>query len=176
MNGIDYVVAVMREDFSAAEQAIKKIRGSGIDNQFLFRPSIMMFADLELLKGAHAKAKAYYDSARVVLERRLKATPDDERIHGALGIAYAGLGRTGEAIKEAERGVALLPVEKEAWRGSFRLADLAAVYAMVGEQEKAIDVLQRLITIPSEFSATFIRLDPRWKSLRGNKRFEAMVK
>jgi TolB-like protein/Flp pilus assembly protein TadD len=176
VNGIDYVIAVMREDYPAAEQAIKRIRGSGIDNQFIFRPSIMMYADLESLKGAHAAAKLSYDSARVILEHRLKTTPDDERIHSALGIVYAGLGRTAEAVKEAERGVSLLPVEKEAWRGSFRLADLANVYAMVGDQDKAIDLLQRLITIPSELSATFIRLDPRWKSLRGNKRFEAMTK
>ena len=176
VNGIDYVIAVMREDYTAAEQAIRRIRGSGIDNQFILRPTNLMLADLESLKGEHAKARVYYDSARVVLERRLKTTPDDERIHSSLGIVYAGLGRNAEAVKEAERGVSLLPVEKEAWRGSFRLADLANVYAMVGDQNKAIDVLQQLITIPSEYSPTFIRLDPKWRSLRGNKRFEALVK
>ncbi len=93
-----------------------------------------------------------------------------------LGIAYAGLGRVAEAVKEGERGVALLPVEKEAWRGSFRLADLALIHAMVGNQDKAIDILQRLLTIPSEFSVASVRLDPKWKSLRGNRRFEALMK
>jgi hypothetical protein len=47
---------------------------------------------------------------------------------------------------------------------------------MAGDNDKAIDLLQRLISIPSEFSATSIRLDPKWKTLRGNKRFEALVK
>jgi hypothetical protein len=69
-----------------------------------------------------------------------------------------------------------LPVEKDAWRGSFRLADLAHIYAMVGEKDKAVDLLQRLLTIPSEFSVPYVRLDPRWKSLRGNKRFDDLLK
>jgi serine/threonine protein kinase/tetratricopeptide (TPR) repeat protein len=176
IDAIDYTVATMREDFSAAERAVRRIKGTGIDNQFVFCPSILFLAHLEELRGAHAKARAYYDSARVTLERRARATPDDARLHSALGITYAGLGRTAEAVNEGERGVALLPAEKEAWRGSFRLGDLAQIYALVGYQDKAIDVLQRLLTIPSEFSATYIRLDPKWKSLRGNKRFEALVK
>jgi tetratricopeptide (TPR) repeat protein len=176
IDAIDYTVAAMREDFAAAERAVRRIKSTGIDNQFVFSPSILLLAHLEVLRGAHAKARVYYDSARVILERRALATPDDARIHSALGSAYAGLGRRAEAVNEGERGVALLPVEKEAWRGSFRLADLAQIYAIVGNQDKAIDILQRLLTIPSEFSATYIRLDPKWKSLRGTKRFETMVK
>jgi serine/threonine protein kinase/tetratricopeptide (TPR) repeat protein len=176
LSPVDLTVAAMREDFPAAERAVGRIKGATLDNQFVFCPSILLLAQIEELKGAHTKAEAHFDSARVMLERRVRATPDDERIHSALGIAYAGLGRASEAVKEGERGVALLPVEKDTWRGSFRLGDLAHIYAMVGDKDKAIDVLQRLISIPSEFSATYIRLDPKWKSLRGNKRFEALVK
>jgi len=176
LNAIDYTVAAMRLDFPAAAQAVKRIRGAGIDNQFVCYPSILFSAQLEALNGAEAKAKAFYDSARVILEHRLRVAPDDERVHSALGIAYAGLGRRSEAIKEGERGVALLPIEKEAWRGSFRLGDLAQIYAMVGSPEKAIDVLQRLLSIPSEFSTNSVRLDPKWKSLHSDKRFEALLK
>jgi tetratricopeptide (TPR) repeat protein len=173
---VDFTVAVMRDDFVAAERAVRRIRGSGMENQFTVSPSALLLAHIEEFRGAHAKAKAYYDSARVILERRLRSTPDDERIHSALGITYAALGRAAEALKEGDRGVALMPVDKDAWRGSFRLGDLAQIYAMVGEKDKAIDLLQRLLSIPSEFSPNYIRLDPKWKSLRGNKRFEAMVK
>ncbi|HTY01173.1 MAG TPA: protein kinase, partial [Bacteroidota bacterium] len=176
LNSVDFTVAAIRNDYAAAEKAIARIKGIGIDNQFTFCPTALLLARLESLRGAQTKARAYYESARVILERKERATPDDERVHTSLGIAYAGLGRTEEAIREGERGVALLPVEKEAWRGSFRLADLAQIYAMTGNQEKAVDLLQRLLAMPSEFSATSIRLDPRWASLRGNKRFEALVK
>ena len=173
---IDYTLAIMRNDLAEAERALRKISGRGIDNQYHYVPASLLAARIESLRGDQAKARMYYDSARVVLERAVRSTPDDERAHSALGIAYAGLGRSAEGIKEGERGVELLPVEKEAWRGTFRLADLADIYAMAGNQDKAIDILQRLLSIPSEFSANYLRLDPKWRTLRGNKRFEAMVK
>jgi len=46
---------------------------------------------------------------------------------------------------------------------------------MTGDQEKAIDILERLLKMPSEISPTWLKLDPRWKSLRGNKRFESLL-
>jgi eukaryotic-like serine/threonine-protein kinase len=176
LRAIDFTIALMKNDPVKAQAALRKIRGEGIDNQFHLTPTSLLAARLEVLRGSPDKARTHYDSARVLLERRLRTTPDDERVHSSLGIAYAGLGRTTEAIKEGERGAALLPVEKEAWRGSFRLADLALIHAMLGNQDKAIDILQRLLAIPSEFSANYIRLDPKWKPLHGNKRFEDLVK
>ena len=85
LSPIDFTVAAMRGDFSAAEGAIGRIRGTGIDNQFVFCPSILFLAQLEDFRGARAKAKVCYDSARAILERRLRAMPDDERIHSAAG-------------------------------------------------------------------------------------------
>ena len=35
------------------------------------------------------KANAYFDSARIAIEKRIAITPDDSRLHSALGIAYA---------------------------------------------------------------------------------------
>jgi Flp pilus assembly protein TadD len=102
--------------------------------------------------------------------------PNDERAHSSLGIAYAGLGRKNEAIRSALKGVELLPVEKEVWRGSHRLIDLAMVYTMVGEHDKALDLFERLLSIPSELSGQLLKLDPTWKPLRENKRFQALVK
>ena len=42
--------------------------------------------------------------------------------------------------------------------------------------EKAIDIIERLLSIPAEFSATYARVDPKWKPLQGNNRFEELVK
>ena len=56
------------------------------------------------------------------------------------------------------------------------MIDLAQIYTMVGNQDKAVDLLERLLSIPSEFSATYVRLDPTWNRLHGNKRFEELLK
>lgn len=132
--------------------------------------------EVEQFLGDPLKARLYYDAARKDLERRVAAHTDDERYHSALGIALAGLGRKDEALKEAQRGVELLPVEKEAWRGTHRLRALALVYMMIGEQERALDVLDRLLAIPSELSRELLRADPTWAALRTNKRFQELLK
>jgi len=175
LDATGYTIALMKGDFKGAEAAVNNLP-DGASNQFIHYPQAMLHAQIASLRGDAAAARRFYNTARIQLERELKSRPEDGRIHSALGIAYAGLGRAKDAIREGESAVALLPVEKEAWRGTYRLADLAQIYTMTGNQEKAVDILERLSSIPAEFSATYFRLDPTWKSLRGNKRFDDLVR
>jgi hypothetical protein len=46
---------------------------------------------------------------------------------------------------------------------------------MVGEKEKAITILERLLTIPSDLGPAMVKADPRWKPLRTEARFQALV-
>ncbi|MEK9136964.1 MAG: hypothetical protein AAB393_07565, partial [Bacteroidota bacterium] len=146
------------------------------DNQFFYMPISLVQARIEQTIGDPSRSRQLFDEARKQLESLLVATPEDGRFHSAIGITYAGLGRKGDAIREAQKGVELLPVEKEAWRGSYRLVSLATVYTMVGEQEKALDVLERLVSIPADFSVQLLKIDPTWKPLSGNARFQRLVK
>lgn len=137
-------------------------------------PVSLIQARIEQTIGDPSRSRLFFDEARKQIESLLVATPEDGRFHSAIGIAYAGLGQKGEAIREAQKGVELLPVEKEAWRGGYRLISLATVYTIVGEQEKALDVLERLLSIPADFSAQPLRIDPTWKPLRGTRGFRSL--
>jgi serine/threonine protein kinase/tetratricopeptide (TPR) repeat protein len=166
-----------RGDKKAADATVEEIRPLGdIDNQFVYTPVSMLRARLEQTVGEPARARPLFEEARVKLETRLAANSDDGRLHSSLGIVYAYLGRKDDSIREAKKGVDILPVEKEAWRGSYRLIDLADVYTVVGEHDKALDLLERLVSIPAEFSRQLIKIDPRWKPLKENKRFQALVR
>lgn len=145
------------------------------ENQFEFIPRTQFLAQLHELMKQPAKAHAYYDSTRVFLERKVQEHPDDSRLHSALGIAYAGLGRKEDAIREGKRGVELLPISKEAWRGTYRVRDLAHIYTMTGEYDSAMDQIEHLLSIPSEISVPLLRIDPRWAPLRGTPRFQTAV-
>ena len=75
-------------------------------------------------------AGAYYDSARVALEKRVQAGlylrsqhPGEAR--SLLGIAYAGLGRAEEATREGEQAVDLLPPSRDAVVGPYGIVYLA---------------------------------------------------
>ena len=155
----------------------RELEGTGLyrGSQFVFEPSPFVSGWAWRIAGDGERARAAFDSARVIIEEHLADAPDDARYHSALGIALAGLGRDDEAIESARRGLALMPPAKEAWRGSYRLRDLAIVFAMTGRTDEAIDRLEELLSIPADFTRWNLRLDPYWDELRGNPRFEALM-
>jgi len=170
---------VWLEVFDGNYQAALNHLGSGSSqvyaNQFYYWPKVALYATIYGLMKRPSLAAAYYDSARVLLERNVKSDPEDSRYHSALGIAYAGLGRKKDAISEGKLAVQLLPVSKEAYRGTMRVADLAYIYAMVGEQEAAIKELEFLLSVPSEISPNLLRIDPKWAPLRQNPGFQKLL-
>ena len=121
------------------------------------------------------RARAYADSARAVMEAKLRLHPDDSQLRSRLGFAYAVLGRNAEATREGRRAVALLPISRDALGGTFRLATLAGIYTMIGEPESAIDLLGQLLAVPSWYSVQELRVDPSWDPLRGHPRFQRLV-
>jgi TolB-like protein/Flp pilus assembly protein TadD len=119
--------------------------------------------------------RAHYDSARIVLETRVQARPQEGMFRSLLGLAYAGLDRPEEAIREAEKSVELLPVSRDAFAGSRLIMRLAEVYVMVERYEPAIDQLEVLLSIPSLMSVGMLRVDPLWDPLRDHPRFQALL-
>ena len=100
------------------------------------------------LRGDQAHARAYADSARIAMEEQLRSTPEDAGLHVYMGTALAYLGRKAQAIAEGERGVALMPVRLNATNGPYFQHQLARIYILVGEPEKALDQLEPLLKIP----------------------------
>ena len=125
--------------------------------------------------GRQDLAQESFEEARRILVEKIKEAPDDARFHSSLGITLAGLSRSGEAVREGERGLALMPPTRDAFRGVFRVEDLARICAMVGNQEAAIEQLDYLLSHPSWISVPLLRLDPRWDPVRKNPKFEALL-
>ena len=70
----------------------------------------------------------------------------------------------------------LLPVSKDAFRGFYRVEELARIYAMVGDYEAAISQLEYLMSIPGDLGVGALRLDPAWKPLRNHPRFQELLR
>ncbi len=136
----------------------------------------------ELLGATYAllerngEARTHYDSARINYERAARVRPTDERIRTALGLAYARLDRKEDAIPEGRAAVDLMPISVDAITGPFYAAGLAQIYTMVGEYDAAVEILQRLLDIPSYLSPEWLRLDPRWDALRDHPGFQELVR
>ncbi len=127
------------------------------------------------LLGDATNARIYAEEARRTFEEQLGAAAGDSQRHVVLGLALAYLGRKEEAIREGERSVALLPLTKDAAAAPYNQHQLARIYMLVGEQEKALDVLEPLLTIPYYLSPGWLRIDPNFDPLRKNPRFQKLV-
>ncbi len=120
-------------------------------------------------------AAPYADSARIILQAKIKAQPEYDWWHLWLGWAYAYQGRREDAVREARKAVKLLPVSKDAYGGSWSVASLALLYTVVGEHDAAIDQLEYLLTIPSIISVPRLKFQPVWEPLRQHPRFKRLL-
>ncbi len=145
----------------------------------LFRGDTAQFmvwsADWARRHGHAERERAYADSARTILERRVAADPNEAGPRMQLAVAYAQLGRKADALREAARSTEILPVSRDASDGPELQEDYAYVEMVVGETDAAVKRLAYLLSIPSDVSVNQLRADPTWDPLRGNPGFQRLV-
>lgn len=99
-------------------------------------------------RGDRAHARIWADSARMASEELLKTGANDAQSHVFLGLSLAYLGRKADAIREGERGASIMPVSRDAYSGPYIQHQLARIYLLVGEPDKALDQLEPLLKVP----------------------------
>ena len=68
-----------------------------------------------------------------------------------------------------------MPIEKDFYRGIFRLEDLAKIFTMVGEYDLALEQLDQLLSMPSLMSVNLLKKDPVWKPLWELPEFKQLI-
>jgi tetratricopeptide (TPR) repeat protein len=169
------LLEVFDGNYQKALDRLSRGSSEAFERQWYFVPKALLSGQIYGLMGNQQAEQAAYDSARNILDSKTQELPEDARFHSSLGIAYAGLGRKQDAIREGKLAVELLPVTKEAWKGLYRVEDLAKIYVMVGEYDLAIEQLKYLLSIPGELSIPLLRLDPVWAPLRDHPRFKKLL-
>ena len=132
-------------------------------------------AEIYWLRGDSALTRAWGDTAAAAFDAQSKAAPDDAQLYALKGVALAYAGHKPEAIRAAQRAVAMLPPGKDAYFGPYLTHQLARVYVLTGEKQKAVEQLDQLLHMPFILSPQRLRIDPNFTPLRGYPGFEKLL-
>jgi len=156
------------EDFSPASNAVKP-----------YYQGRIAFA-----RGDIESAQRYFASVLPEAEKRVRDNPDEAGRHAELGRLFAYMQRKEDALRESRRAVELEPETQNAFHGATHSANLALVYALVGESDQAITLIERLLSTPgpvecsdypNNITLADLRLRWEWDSLRKNPRFQQIL-
>ncbi len=122
-----------------------------------------------------AGARMAFLQAKSAIEGELKRSPDAADIHIQLAKVFAFLGEKDSALAEARRATELQPETKDAFGGPEITEGVAQVHAILGENDRAIEILEGLLSRPSAVTAQALKVNPIWDPLRSDPGFQALL-
>ena len=133
--------------------------------------------------GDNDAARESWRQARSEMEPFLKEQPNNYSLIGDLALINMDLGDKAAALALSDRAIAANPIEQNAVTGPVPIEVLARVTARMGEPDRAISVLQKLLSIPYSGAFAFgvpltpalLRLDPMFDPLRNDPRIQKLV-
>ncbi len=173
-------LAMLERNYASAEKILADYRGEKLAQG----PKTFYQGRTALARGDIESAQRYFAAATPAFEGPVRDNPADPQYHAELGLLYAYMQRKEDAIRENRRAVELEPESRNAFHGAVEAGNLALVYALVGEQERAITLIERLLSTPGpvqwldrpqNITLAELRLRWEWDSLRSNPRFQKIL-
>jgi tetratricopeptide (TPR) repeat protein len=171
MLGRAYLLMLQRK-FHDAVAILKQLPGDVRSDD---KPKEYLEGTLYIFVNDKEHALAAFQRARSILEKVIQQGSDDASHHMMLGMVFAGLGEKDAAIAEGKRAMQLLPESQDALDGPKMTLTLAQIYAWTGENDAALELLERSLITPAGVTVSSLKLNPIWDPLRSDARFQALI-
>jgi TolB-like protein/Tfp pilus assembly protein PilF len=124
--------------------------------------------------GDDAAARPAFVKAKNILEEQVRQKPDDPGLHVQLAKLLAWLGEKDAAIAEAQRASDLRPESKDAFDGPRITEEVAQVYTILGDNARAIELLDGLLSRATGVTLQNLKVNPAWDPIRSDPAFQAL--
>ena len=163
------------QDYEGMIRTVNEVPGDIYRAQIFLLPSSYFLGLAYDYLDEPDRAERYYREALSKMEEIYSDHQNEARYRINLGRIYAALGSENQAIEEGKKAVASLPLSLDAVRGTVHKLDLAFIYAQLQKPEEAVEILQRLLSIPSRLSISRLKVDPSWDPIRDAPEFQRLI-
>jgi non-specific serine/threonine protein kinase len=134
-----------------------------------WRAKIFNYAFLYWKLNDEDKAKIYFDSLRVECENVYKYQTErvDLGVKLSLAIAYAGLGDEEKALNQISK--------LDSSENVITAIDVVYFYELLGDNEKAIRVLEKTVSEQKGPLPGILKLHPKFDTIRSDPRFKKII-
>jgi len=164
-------------DIGDAAAYVDLCNKQGVDTNFNDDDSTLQYAEALIVLGQRDRAVALVRPLLDKLKTRVAGDPDSTNLLNSLAYTQALLGDHDATMATVGHMLSLLKPGDTVRKQAYIQANAAIVYAWVGEKDKAVDLVEPLMKIPTAaFNSVFgLRYDIDFSPLRGFPRWEAML-
>jgi len=132
-------------------------------------------AEFYRLRNQSGPASVYYDSLVNALQAVPEERSDDPVVAMLFGLAYAGLGEKTQAARRARSIESAISNSDDVFLNDLMQRSLVWIYALVGDYDRAIYNLERLLATPSLVSIPYLRIEQFPGNLKQQPRFQELL-
>jgi tetratricopeptide (TPR) repeat protein len=175
-------LSMLERDWAAAERWLADFPSEEFPDTY---PKSFYQAQIARARGDAESAHRLFEKARPSLEGIVRDGSGNPGDHATLGILYGYMDRKEDAIREISQAIELCPENTDAVNGVHFKCDLALVYALTGEVDQALTLVERLLRTPGAtvwlsfrdggITQAELRFRWQWDSLRADPRFQKLV-